>query len=79
VKRRRDNDEVRAGGVYPAGIGRRVEQRGPQLGPLHALIADLAVRELLVLGGRCASQVCDCVREPRLLTEQQEQGEQQVQ
>ena len=69
---------VRRRASDPRGVGRGVEQSRTELCALHALVADLAVRKPLVLGGGRVAEVRRRMRERRLLTEQQEQGEQQV-
>jgi len=66
---------MRSGVGHPGTGEIAVEQRCPQLRTLNALVADFAVRKLLVL--RCGgAQMGSRVRERRLLTEQQEQCEQ---
>ena len=62
----------------PRSVGRGIEQSRTELCALHALIADFAVRKLLVLGCRRVAEVRRRMREHRLLAEQQEHGEQQV-
>ena len=57
---------------------RVVEQRSAELRTLHTLIADLAVRQPLVLVYRLSTQVRHAVRERDLLPDQQRQGQQQV-
>ncbi len=64
---------MRPRGVDPALGMTRIEQSGAEMGALHALVASLAVRKLLVLGSGDVAQVGRRMRKRRLLTEQQEQ------
>ena len=64
---------MRPGAVHPALGMTRIEQSGTEMGPLHTLVASLAVRKLLILGSGDVAQVGCRMRKRRLLTEQQEQ------
>jgi hypothetical protein len=55
-----------------------VEQRGSELRRLQTLVAGFTVRQLLILLCRRATEVSSRVRERRLLSEQQEQRQQQM-
>ena len=78
MNRDRSLYDLRSRAADPGGVGRRVEQSRTELRALHALIADFAVRKLLVLGCGRVAEVRRRMREHRLLAEQQEHGEQQV-
>src|SRR5690242_9836177 len=55
-----------------------IQQCRAQLSALHALVTGLAVRKLLVLGCGRVPEVGCCVRESRLLTDQQNERQQQM-
>ena len=70
--------EIDRGYRYAEGCRCRIEESCAELGALHALVARLRMRQLLVLGRKLSGQVGRRVRECRLLTDEQSQGQQDV-